>query len=297
MANENLENLITEFKFAEKEFERAVKALEIFKHAHPLYKEARIQRTCPCTKIKFILLEAAQEFLHAPTDRFGAAFGNEITPDMFSSFFPDAVCSKYETQYGTLINKVDQKASDDLEDQLIAEYTELKASIGPLIMRVQERIYRLLLEQGGLSFKATQDLLNEKAACEEAITISYDKLVALQQSISDLLLGYLRLDALPVGRRDNIPAYISGVYLLWNSGSLDYIGQSENIKQRLGSGHHIFDKEKHLITVVRIKDSKERDEIEKWLIQKLHPARNVTNNLLQQTINRVMFDKDDLSGV
>lgn len=65
-----------------------------------------------------------------------------------------------------------------------------------------------------------------------------------------------------------------GIYLLWKDKNLDYIGQSADIKKRLGK-HHVYEKDEHTIGLIRIEPREKREVVEVALIGALHPTQNV----------------------
>lgn len=74
------------------------------------------------------------------------------------------------------------------------------------------------------------------------------------------------------------PLFGSGVYFLWNSDGLQYIGQSDFIWERL-ERHHVICKSKEdrsawIVGVIPVKDSRERLRLEAYCITNFRPARN-----------------------
>jgi hypothetical protein len=74
------------------------------------------------------------------------------------------------------------------------------------------------------------------------------------------------------------PLFGGGVYFLWNSNGLQYVGQSDFVWGRLEK-HHVICKSKKdrsawLIGVIPVKDSRERLRLEAYCITAFRPARN-----------------------
>lgn len=275
-----LENLISYYEYAENDFKQAIEAFEEFKRENPLYKQAFIKHTCYCDRIRSKASLAVMQLLHPHEYEEGNWY------DWLS--FLKTKCSKYSFEIGTLIDMKDKQLDDDLEQEIIQELNTLTNQLEPLIKNTLKRIYSIGLKKAELSVEPTKEILDKKAYHEQRVEQTYNNLLAVQQDISDRLLGYLQFNALPVGKRDNIPSNTGGVYLLWKHGKLDYIGQSSAMRERL-SGHHIFDKKTHLITAIPIEKKQERNETEIWLIKKLNPIRNIAYNQypLNQTIDRL----------
>jgi len=69
---------------------------------------------------------------------------------------------------------------------------------------------------------------------------------------------------------------INGVYILWHSKQIDYIGQSSDIGRRLKCNHHIYNSSSfsHVISTIFIHDSQQRLALESALIKALKPPGN-----------------------
>lgn len=151
--------------------------------------------------------------------------------------------------------------------------TKILRIIGDTISKLEE-----LAEKEGVEAKEKQRLLRaeyEEAACivqtlETQIEIAH-KSYAEPKSLKRILeIHRLTIQHLIIDYE--IPK-AGGVYLIWSSGELIYIGQSENIRRRMHS-HHIFDRKHHQLGVIAITDKPKRLIVECELIEKLSPKCN-----------------------
>lgn len=88
--------------------------------------------------------------------------------------------------------------------------------------------------------------------------------------------------------RANIPQY-AGVYILINTNdlSVDYVGQSINIRKRL-TGHHVYKSDQHIVMSVREDDERSRLALEAFCIKSTHARKNVAGTRSRPTIKRIL---------
>lgn len=76
-----------------------------------------------------------------------------------------------------------------------------------------------------------------------------------------------------------LPAQLAGVYLLFYGQTLDYVGQSENVRRRLTQPHHVYDPVVHnLIAMIHVAGYDERLALERYFNQKYNPANSYTGS-------------------
>lgn len=72
-----------------------------------------------------------------------------------------------------------------------------------------------------------------------------------------------------------LPAQTAGVYLLFCGKTLDYAGQSDDVRRRLTQPHHVYDPAVHtIIAMIQAPVYDERLALERYFNQKYNPANS-----------------------
>ncbi|MBI9048961.1 MAG: hypothetical protein JEZ00_06070 [Anaerolineaceae bacterium] len=83
------------------------------------------------------------------------------------------------------------------------------------------------------------------------------------------------LQAILVQNAKDLPANTSGVYLLFTGDLLDYVGQSENVRNRLTHEHHVYDETVHtLVAFIQMNIYDARLAGERYFNQKYNPPNS-----------------------
>ncbi len=72
-----------------------------------------------------------------------------------------------------------------------------------------------------------------------------------------------------------LPRNIAGVYLLFYNRTLDYVGQSDNVRRRLLQDHHVYNPTLHrVVAMIQAQPYDERLALERYFNQKYNPANS-----------------------
>jgi hypothetical protein len=72
-----------------------------------------------------------------------------------------------------------------------------------------------------------------------------------------------------------LPRNIPGVYLLFSGRTLDYVGQSDHVRQRLLQEHHVYYPDLHrVVALIQAQPYDERLALERYFNQKYNPANS-----------------------
>lgn len=171
------------------------------------------------------------------------------------------------------------KERQEILDEINAFGERIAAEIKMFAAQMDKRgkkLYRPVI-------RYTNSLHYQRAALEAKLSRAIDRLWLyrelqlrrrlVQASVHDMVRCYRSRKDLPTGT--------PGIYFLFDD-ELQYIGQSQDIRARLG-GHHVYEDDKYLIGVLApIEDRQERIEIEQSLIWQLVPTLNKEGNIYKQ---------------
>ncbi len=90
----------------------------------------------------------------------------------------------------------------------------------------------------------------------------------------------------------NLYYYKPGVYFLWKHGELQYIGQSENVSQRV-RGHRVFrmsERKGWVVGVIPVKSRVKRFALERECIKRFAPPLNKQQNPNYKILRRPVED-------
>ena len=166
-------------------------------------------------------------------------------------------------------------------DRVMAETGE---NIRDTVAKCLETISDLRDKQWQLTGSCSQQLLDERVALNKALLESIEGQRGVYMSSLIHQAGEL-LEQLDIAinmagiDRSDMSYGLAGVYFLLNreDGIIEYIGRSVNIKKRLSSNHHAYDKQRHVICIANIEDAERLKEVERILIRELSPCLNRSN--------------------
>lgn len=73
----------------------------------------------------------------------------------------------------------------------------------------------------------------------------------------------------------DLPRNTSGIYLLFCGKILDYVGQSDHVRERLLQEHHVYDPVRHrVVALIHVQPYDERLALERYFNQKYNPANS-----------------------
>lgn len=171
------------------------------------------------------------------------------------------------------------KGRQEILDEINAFGERIAAEIKMFAAQMEEKGKKLYRP----AIRYTSSLHYQRAVLEAKLSRAIDRLWLyrelqlrrrlVQADIHDTVRCYRSRKDLPTGT--------PGVYFLFDD-ELQYIGQSQDIRVRLG-GHHVYEDDKYLIGVLApIEDRQERLEIEQSLIWQLMPTLNKEGNVYKQ---------------
>jgi len=211
--------------------------------------------------------------VHEPFDRFEMI---AASCDMLDKI----IASRHGMSIGTCFYKEDEELMLECEDEIESLFANAALEVESIFSKTLHDVLAIRYKQRELT-SVSYELADRRTQMDDRLNNAIERCHGAYMSMLVKQIGNI-LDGLDVEvemagvDRDRLPRDFPGIYFLLNrdSGEIEYIGRSKRVKNRLGNNHHRYNKDIHVICIVRIDDFESMKRTEALLIQKLSPPLN-----------------------